>query len=131
MSKCRSRLKVSEACPVILSYHVAVDLAREEARGDAKIGTTGKGIGPAYEDKVARRAIRVADMLNEKRFIEKLRENVEYHNYVLMNFLKKPGVDYQKTLDDSLTAAAELRPMVADVSSALYDAYQSWRQHPV
>lgn len=119
----RSRLKVSEACPVILSYHVAVDLAREEARGEAKIGTTGKGIGPTYEDKVARRAIRVADMLNEKRFIEKLRENIEYHNYVLTNFLKKPGVDYQKTLDDSLKAAAELRPMVGDVSSALYDAF--------
>ncbi|RJX32863.1 MAG: adenylosuccinate synthase [Oxalobacter sp.] len=119
----RSRLKVSEACPVILSYHVAVDLAREEARGEAKIGTTGKGIGPAYEDKVARRAIRVADMLNEKRFTEKLRENVEYHNYVLTNFLKKPGVDYQKTLDDSLKVAEELRPMVGDVSSALYDAY--------
>ena len=121
----RSRLKVSEACPVILSYHVAIDLAREEARGDAKIGTTGKGIGPTYEDKVARRAIRVADMLNEKRFVEKLRENVDYHNYVLVNFLKKSAVDFQKTLDDSLKAAEELRPMVADVSSALHDAFHA------
>ena len=78
-----SRLKVSEACPVILPYHVSVDLAREEARGEDKIGTTGKGIGPTYEDKVARRAIRVADLLNEKRLAEKLRENLDYHNYVL------------------------------------------------
>ncbi len=120
----RSRLKVSEACPAILPYHVAIDLAREEARGDAKIGTTGKGIGPTYEDKVARRAIRVADMLNEKRLTEKLRENLDYHNHVLVNFLKKPAVDYQKTLDDALKAAEELRPMVADVSSALYDVFQ-------
>ena len=120
-----SRLKVSEACPIILPYHVAVDLAREVARGDAKIGTTGKGIGPAYEDKVARRAIRVADLLNEKRFAEKLRENLDYHNHVLVNFLNASAVDYQKTLDEALATAPRLRPLVTDVSSGLYDAFHA------
>lgn len=118
-----SRLRVSEACPLILPYHTALDVAREAARGDAKIGTTGKGIGPAYEDKVARRAIRVADLMNEVRFAEKLRENLEYHNFVLTQYLKVPGVDYQQTLDAALANAARLRPMVADVSSELYAAY--------
>ena len=115
-----SRLKISEACPVILPYHSALDAAREAARGAAKIGTTGKGIGPAYEDKVARRAIRIADLLNEERFAEKLKENLDYHNFVLENYLKAPKVDYQKTLDDALAYVPRLRPMVTDVSSALY-----------
>jgi adenylosuccinate synthase len=119
-----SRLKVSEACPVILPYHTALDCARETARGAAKIGTTGKGIGPAYEDKVARRAIRVADLLNEIRFSEKLRENLDYHNFVLTNYLNAPAVDYQKTLDDALATVPRLKPMVTDVSSALYAAYK-------
>ncbi len=118
-----SRLKISEACPIILPYHTALDAAREAGRGDAKIGTTGKGIGPAYEDKVARRAIRVADLLNEERFAEKLEANLEYHNFVLTNYLKAPAVDYQKTLDDALANVERLRPMVADVSSDLYAAY--------
>lgn len=120
-----SRLKVSEACPVILPYHTALDAAREVARGAAKIGTTGKGIGPAYEDKVARRAIRVADLLNEKRFEEKLRENLDYHNYVLVNYLKAEAVDYQKTFDDAMATAPRIRPMVTDVSSALYAAHKA------
>ena len=118
-----SRLKISEACPIILPYHAALDAAREAGRGDAKIGTTGKGIGPAYEDKVARRAIRVADLLNEERFAEKLKANLEYHNFVLTNYLKAPAVDYQQTLDDALANVERLRPMVADVSSDLYAAY--------
>lgn len=117
-----SRLKISEACPVILPYHTALDVAREVARGDAKIGTTGKGIGPAYEDKVARRAIRVADLLNEKRFAEKLLENLDYHNFVLTRYLKVPAIDYQKTLDEALADVPRLKPMVGDVSSALYEA---------
>ncbi|MFT5644706.1 MAG: adenylosuccinate synthase [Janthinobacterium sp.] len=120
-----SRLKISEACPVILPYHTALDAAREAARGAAKIGTTGKGIGPAYEDKVARRAIRIADLLNENRFAEKLAENLDYHNFVLANYLKAPKVDYQKTLDDALATVPRLRPMVADVSSALYAAHNA------
>lgn len=119
-----SRLKVSEACPLILPYHVALDLARETVRGVAKIGTTGKGIGPAYEDKVARRAIRVADLLNERRFAEKLRENLDYHNFVLTQYLKTRPVDFQKTLDDALTDVPRLKPMVADVSSHLHIAHQ-------
>ena len=120
-----ARLKVSEACPVILPYHTALDAAREAARGDAKIGTTGKGIGPAYEDKVARRAIRVADLCNESRLAEKLRENLDYHNFVLVNYLKAQAVDYQKTLDDALSTVSRVRPMVADVSSALYAAHKA------
>lgn len=120
-----SRLKISEACPVILPYHTALDCAREVARGTAKIGTTGKGIGPAYEDKVARRAIRVADLLNEKRFSEKLLENLDYHNFVLTQYLKAPAVEYQKTLDEALANVPRLKPMVADVSSALYAAYKA------
>ena len=117
-----SRLKVSEACPVILPYHAALDAAREVARGAAKIGTTGKGIGPCYEDKVARRAIRVADLLNEERFSEKLRENLDYHNFVLTNYLKADAVDFNRTRDDAMAGVPRLRPMVADVSSALYAA---------
>ncbi len=120
-----ARLKVSEACPVILPYHTALDAAREAARGAAKIGTTGKGIGPAYEDKVARRAIRVADLLNEKRLEEKLRENLDYHNYVLVNYLKADAVDFQKTFDDAMAVVPRLRPMVTDVSSALYAAHKA------
>lgn len=120
-----SRLKISEACPLILPYHTALDAAREVARGAGKIGTTGKGIGPAYEDKVARRAIRVADLLNAERFAEKLRENLDYHNFVLTNYLKAPAVEFQKTLDDALANVPRIRPMVADVSSALYAAHKN------
>ena len=119
-----SRLKVSEACPVILPYHTALDAAREVARGAAKIGTTGKGISPAYEDKVARRAIRVADLLNPERFAEKLRENLDYHNHVLVNYLHAEPVDFQETLDKALADVPRLAPMVADVSSALHAAYK-------
>lgn len=120
-----NRLKVSEACPVILPYHTALDAAREAKRGDAKIGTTGKGIGPAYEDKVARRAIRVADLLNEKRLEEKLRENLDYHNFVLVNYLKAKAVDFQSTFDAALASVPRIRPMVTDVSSALYAAHKA------
>ena len=120
-----SRLKVSDACPLILPYHVALDVAREAARGDAKIGTTGKGIGPAYEDKVARRAIRVADLLNEKRFAEKLLANLDYHNFVLTHYLKTQPVDFQKTLDEALANVPRIKPMVTDVSSDLYAIHQA------
>jgi adenylosuccinate synthase len=120
-----SRLKISEACPLILPYHVALDVAREAARGAAKIGTTGKGIGPAYEDKVARRAIRVADLLNEKRFAEKLRENLEYHNFVLTQYLKTDAVPFQKTFDDAMANVPRIKPMVGDVSSQLYSTYNN------
>ncbi len=117
-----SRLKISEACPVILPHHAALDQAREAAKGAGKIGTTGRGIGPAYEDKVARRGIRVQDLLYPERFATKLREVLEYHNFVLKNYFHADTVDFQKTLDDTLRHAARLKPLVADVPSLLFEA---------
>jgi adenylosuccinate synthase len=113
------RLRVSDACPLIMRYHVALDAAREKARGKAAIGTTGRGIGPAYEDKVARRGLRVADMLDEKRFGEKLKEIMDYHNFALQHYFKTEPVDYQQTLDENLAIADRLRPMVADIPDLL------------
>ena len=117
-----SRLRISGACPLILPYHVAIDLGREAAKGAGKIGTTGRGIGPAYEDKVARRAIRLQDLFNRERFSEKLRELLDYHNFVLQHYLKVQPVDFQKTLDETLAFAPRLEPMMADVSSELHRA---------
>ena len=117
-----ARLSVSEACPLILPYHAALDRAREAARGERKIGTTGRGIGPAYEDKVARRAIRLQDLFKPARFAEKLRELLEFHNFVLEKFYQAEKIDFQKTLDESLAFAPRLSPLVADVPRALYHA---------
>ena len=117
-----ARLIVSEACPLILPYHGALDRAREAAKGEKKIGTTGRGIGPAYEDKVARRAIRLQDLFKPVRFAEKLRDLLEFHNFVLKNFYQSEIVDFQKTLDDTLALAPRLAPLVADVPRALYHA---------
>ncbi len=117
-----ARLRISEACPLILPYHAALDLAREAAKGAQKIGTTGRGIGPAYEDKVARRAIRLQDLFKPVRFAEKLTEILDFHNFVLANYYKQPRVDFQKTLDESLALASRLLPLVADVPRALYEA---------
>ena len=114
-----ARLIISEACPLILPYHVALDRAREAAK---KIGTTGRGIGPAYEDKVARRALRLQDLLNPKRFAAKLEELLEFHNFVLEKFYKSEKVDFRKTLDETLALAPRLVPLVADVPRALYHA---------
>ncbi len=124
----RSRLKISEACPLILPYHVALDQAREAARGTAKIGTTGRGIGPAYEDKVARRAIRLQDIFYRERFAAKLGEVLDYHNFVLKNYFHAETVDFQRTLDDTLALAEQIKPMVADVSNMLYLANQAGKQ---
>jgi len=110
------RLRISEACPLILPHHIALDKAREEAAGAAKIGTTGRGIGPAYEDKVARRAIRVQDLFARERFAAKLGEVLDYHNFVLRNYFKAPAIDFQQTLDEALALGERLEPMVADVS---------------
>ncbi len=110
------RLRISEACPLILPYHVALDQAREAAMGAAKIGTTGRGIGPAYEDKVARRAIRVQDLFTRERFAAKLGEVLDYHNFVLRNYFKVAPIDFQSTLDEAMELAERLRPMAADVS---------------
>src|SRR5450756_2437854 len=120
-----NRLKVSEACPLILPYHEAIDKARELAKGDAKIGTTGRGIGPAYEDKVARRAIRLQDLLHRERFAAKLGEVLYYHNFVLKAYFHAPIVDFQQTLDTTLALAARIKPMVADVPSMLYEAQKA------
>ena len=117
-----ARLSVSEACPLILPYHSALDHAREAAKGEKKIGTTGRGIGPAYEDKVARRAIRLQDLFDEKRFAAKLRDLLDFHNFVLEKFYKQKPVDYQQTLDETLALAPRFAPLIADVPRALYHA---------
>ncbi len=117
-----ARLSVSEACPLILPYHAALDLAREAAKGEKKIGTTGRGIGPAYEDKVARRAIRLQDLFDPKRFAEKLRELLDFHNFVLKNYYHQEEIGYQQTLDETLALAPRLAPLIADVPRALYHA---------
>ena len=117
----RSRLRISEACTLILPYHIAVDQAREAKRGAAKIGTTGRGIGPAYEDKVARRALRVQDLFDPELFAAKLKETLDFHNFMLTQYLGAEALDYQKTLDEALAFADQLKPMVADVSATLYD----------
>jgi adenylosuccinate synthase len=121
------RLRISEACPLILAYHGALDRARESARGEGKIGTTGRGIGPAYEDKVARRAIRLQDLFKPVRFAEKLRELLDYHNFVLVQYHRQEAVDFQKTLDETLALAPRLQPLVADVPRALYEANRAGR----
>src|ERR1700692_4617418 len=114
------QLRISEACPLILPHHVAIDQARERAKGEAKIGTTGRGTWPPYEDKVARRAIRVQDLYARERFAAKLGEVLDYHNFVLRNYFHADTVDFQKTLDDTLALAPKLKPMVADVSAELH-----------
>jgi adenylosuccinate synthase len=121
----RSRLKISEACPLILPHHVALDQAREAAKGDFKLGTTGRGIGPAYEDKIARRALRLQDLFHPGRFAAKLRELLDYHNYVLVNYFRVSPVDYQKTYDDAMRLAAHIEPMIADVPRLLYEAQRA------
>lgn len=119
----RNRLMVSPGCPLIMGYHVKLDKAREAARGiDKKIGTTGKGIGPTYEDKVARRALRVYDLFHPERFAEKLREVLDYHNFVLTQYLHTEAVDYQAELDAAMSRVDLLKPMVGDVSAAIYEA---------
>jgi adenylosuccinate synthase len=121
----RSRLRISEACPLILPYHAALDRAREAAKGEGKIGTTGRGIGPAYEDKVARRAIRLQDLFHPERFSTKLREVLDFHNFVLRNYFHAGTVDFQKTIDESMRLAERIKPMVADVPRLLYEATQA------
>ncbi|WP_045826344.1 adenylosuccinate synthase [Teredinibacter turnerae] len=121
----RERLKLSPACPLILPYHVALDQARELKRGEAKIGTTGRGIGPAYEDKVSRRGLRLGDLLHEERFAAKLKEVVEYHNFALTQYYGAEAVDYQAVLDEALLLAKELRPMIVDVSDELHLAREA------
>lgn len=122
----RSRLRISEACPLILPFHVALDVAREVAReqcGNAKIGTTGRGIGPAYEDKIARRALRVQDLKYPERFAAKLKDLLDLHNHVLTTFLNAPVVDFDTVYAEAMRHAELLKPMMADVSRELNEAH--------
>jgi adenylosuccinate synthase len=113
------RLRLSPNCPLILPSHIALDQARERARGTNAIGTTGRGIGPAYEDKVARRAVRVSDLFQRESFAAKLGEVLDFHNFVLQNYFKQPAVDFQKTLDQQLALSEKVKPLVTDVTLAL------------
>ena len=113
------RLRVSPACPLILSSHVALDRAREKARGANAIGTTGRGIGPAYEDKVARRAVRVCDLFHRERFASKLGEVLDYHNFILQRYFQTSPVDFQSELESNLALGERLKPLVADVTGIL------------
>jgi adenylosuccinate synthase len=117
-----SRLAISGSCPLILDYHVAVDRARELRRGNDKIGTTGRGIGPAYEDKVARRAVRAQDLFDPTRFAERVREALDLHNFVLEHYLKAAPVDADEVIDSTLRLAERITPMITDVSHRLHEA---------
>src|SRR5580693_1285126 len=112
------RLRISPNCPLILPSHIALDQSRERARGTNAIGTTGRGIGPAYEDKVARRAVRVSDLFQRDLFAAKLGEVLDFHNFVLQNYYRAPVVDFQKTLDAQLAMAEKLAPLITDVTLA-------------
>ncbi len=116
----RERLRISAACPLILPSHVALDQAREQARGAAKIGTTGRGIGPAYEDKAARRGLRLGDLFEPERFASKLRDVLDYHNFILERYHQQAPIDFQQTLEHNLALAEQLRPMVTDVTGLLH-----------
>ncbi|HQT81663.1 MAG: adenylosuccinate synthase [Ferrovum sp. 37-45-19] len=116
------RLVISEACPLIMPYHVAIDKAREIKKGNNKIGTTGRGIGPAYEDKVARRAIRLQDLFYPDRFKNKLEEILDYHNFVLTQYFHGAAVDLNQIFDDTMALAKRVLPMVGDVSRLLNNA---------
>ena len=121
----RDRLKISEACPLILPYHIALDVAREKARGNKAIGTTGRGIGPAYEDKVSRRGLRVGDLFNAEDFAAKLKEVLDIHNFTLTQYYGEEAVDFDKTLADALAVADILRAMVVDVTDELDKAQKA------
>jgi adenylosuccinate synthase len=124
----RSRLRISEACPLILPIHAALDIAREAAKekaGEAKIGTTGRGIGPSYEDKIARRALRVQDLKYPERFATKLRELLDLHNFILTQYLHAPAVDFDTTLEEAMRQGEQIKPMMADVSRELNEAHRN------
>ena len=116
----RERIVISESCQLILPYHIALDQAREVARGNQAIGTTGRGIGPCYEDKVARRGLRVGDLLDAEHFATRLKEVMEYHNFALVNYYKADPVDYQQVLDQALQQAEIMRGMIGDIPAILH-----------
>lgn len=121
----RSRLQISPACPLVLPYHVAVDQAREARKGQGKIGTTGRGIGPAYEDKAARRALRVQDLYDPAIFDEKLAEVLDFHNFVLTGYLGAKAISADQVRDQAMALAPAIEPMVADVSYNLHVAQKA------
>ncbi|TVQ90208.1 MAG: adenylosuccinate synthase [Chromatiaceae bacterium] len=121
----RDRLRISAACALILPHHIALDLAREKARGTKAIGTTGRGIGPAYEDKVARRGIRLGELLDPAHFEQRLREVLEYHNFELTRYFQAAPVDLAASLDEALALGEEIAPMVADVVELLQGLRQA------
>ena len=120
-SMVRDKLHISEACALILPYHILLDQVREKAMGKSAIGTTGRGIGPAYEDKVARRALRVGDLLDKSRLQDKLKEALEFHNFVLKNYFRAKTMDYEEILDDTWGFADDITPMIADVAGMLHE----------
>ena len=117
----KKRLKVSYNCPLILPYHNALDEAREIKRGNQAIGTTKNGIGPCYEDKIARRGLRVGDLLNPVIFAQKLEEVMEYHNFILKNYYKVKELDFYKTLNNALEYSEVIKPMIADTTSYIHN----------
>ena len=116
----QQRLKISAGCPIILPCHIAIDNAREKNLGKNAIGTTGKGIGPAYEDKIARRSLKIGDLLNMDLFAKKLKNIIEYHNFMLSNYYYQPTIDYQKTLDETIKQVKLIKHMITDVSFIIY-----------
>ena len=124
-----SRLKISEACALILPVHVAIDQAREKARGSKAIGTTGRGIGPAYEDKVARRGLRAGDLQNSEEFAERLKELVAYHNFMLVNYYQTEPVSYEEILAETLELGERIKPMLTDVGEELTNYTADRRQY--
>jgi adenylosuccinate synthase len=123
----RERLKISESCPLILPYHIALDQAREAARGKKAIGTTGRGIGPAYEDKVSRRGLRLGELLDPAYFSEHLREVMAYHNHALVNYFGADAVDYQKVLDEALAQGEQIAPLADDIPGLLHGLRRAGR----
>ena len=121
----RQRLRLSPACPLILPYHNALDQAREVKRGKDKIGTTGRGIGPAYEDKVARRGLRLGDLFDHQAFAAKLKASVEYHNFVLTHYYQVAAVDFAQVLADAIAWGEQLKPLVADTTDMLHNAREA------
>lgn len=117
----RDRLHISQACPLILPCHIALDKARELSKGKTAIGTTGRGIGPAYEDKIARRALRAGDLLHRVRFINKLTELLHYHNFILTHYHDQPAIDVNALVEESLAWAEELKPMITDITTCLHE----------
>ncbi len=116
----RPKLKISASCPLILPSHAALDQAREKRLGNEKIGTTGRGIGPAYEDKVARRGLRVGELFNEAHFATRLKEVLDYHNFMLANYYGVETIDYESTLATTLALGEQIRPMVSDTIEILH-----------